>query len=174
MNSLVNKIGLGTVQFGANYGISNAKGKTPETEVTSILEYAQKTGITYIDTAYAYGTAELTLGKNNLHEFKIVSKYLSEAENSLEKQIDTSLKRLKKSSLYAYLAHRPLDLIENNCKNWKVLQDYKSRGKVSKIGASFNTIEEMDELLDSGIQLEFCSSFYFLGINTFLLKLKTG
>ncbi|WP_159018808.1 aldo/keto reductase [Algibacter sp. L3A6] len=154
MNSLINKIGLGTVQFGANYGISNVKGKTPDAEVKSILAYAQKSGINYLDTAHAYGTAELVLGKNNLNEFKIVSKYLSGAENSLEQQIHTSLKRLKQSSLYAYLAHRPLDLIENNCKNWKVLQDYKSKGKVAKIGASFNTIEEMDELLSSGIQLD--------------------
>ena len=34
-----NKIGLGTVQFGMDYGVSNTKGKTPDIEVSKILEY---------------------------------------------------------------------------------------------------------------------------------------
>jgi hypothetical protein len=34
------KVGLGTVQFGMNYGISNTDGRTPIPEVKKILQVA--------------------------------------------------------------------------------------------------------------------------------------
>jgi aryl-alcohol dehydrogenase-like predicted oxidoreductase len=154
MSSLINKIGIGTVQFGLNYGISNSSGKTPENEVGRILNYAKEKGIVYLDTGHAYGNAELVIGKNNLENFRIVSKYVSNIEQGIEEQIELSLKKLNQQSIYAYLAHRPLDLIENNYDSWKKLQFYKNNYKVYKIGASFNSIDEIEKVLDSGIELD--------------------
>ena len=37
---LKDKVALGTVQFGISYGIGNSTGKTPEHEVSKILDLA--------------------------------------------------------------------------------------------------------------------------------------
>ena len=58
------KLGLGTVQFGTDYGISNKLGQTSADEVRKILEFAAGHGIRYLDTAPAYGTSEAVLGEN--------------------------------------------------------------------------------------------------------------
>ena len=52
------KVGLGTVQFGLDYGISNESGKTPQKEVHRILEFAISKGVDALDTAIAYGNSE--------------------------------------------------------------------------------------------------------------------
>lgn len=49
----IDKIGIGTAQFGLNYGISNTQGKTSLTEAKDILELASLKGIKLIDTAPA-------------------------------------------------------------------------------------------------------------------------
>ena len=41
MKNNVNKLALGTVQWGKNYGISNTEGKTKENEVKKILNYSR-------------------------------------------------------------------------------------------------------------------------------------
>jgi len=153
MSTLQSKIGLGTVQFGTDYGISNLQGKTSNEEVGNILEYALKSDITYLDTAYAYGDAETVLGNFDLKPYKIISKYIPN-DISLTEQFHKSLLRLGVDSFYGYLAHRPLDLIEDGKKNWNILKEFQSGGKVKKIGASFNSKEELDALLDSGIELD--------------------
>ena len=52
---------LGTVQFGMDYGIKGQKQPSVERAV-EMLEYATHNGITTIDTANAYGTAEDVVG----------------------------------------------------------------------------------------------------------------
>jgi aryl-alcohol dehydrogenase-like predicted oxidoreductase len=55
------KLALGTVQFGLNYGINNAKGTPATEELSSILNTAAANGINYLDTASGYGDAESRL-----------------------------------------------------------------------------------------------------------------
>ncbi|WP_127844449.1 aldo/keto reductase [Psychroflexus aestuariivivens] len=154
MSTLINKIGVGTVQFGIDYGISNNEGKTPLSEVKKILEYSLNIGIEYIDTAFAYGNAEEVLGNFDLSDFKIISKYIPKPEFNLNSQFKESLNRLKLSSIYGYMAHRPLDLLEDKCKAWQQLQELKNEGLVKKIGASFNTIKEFEKLKSHKIELD--------------------
>ena len=45
MNQNISKVGLGTVQWGCNYGISNNDGQTPIDEVKNILQLAKNAGI---------------------------------------------------------------------------------------------------------------------------------
>ena len=59
-----NILSLGTAQFGLNYGITNKRGKISDSSIISILEYANKSGIKLIDTAQAYGKAELLIGNS--------------------------------------------------------------------------------------------------------------
>lgn len=154
MSILRNKIGIGTVQFGVDYGISNHQGKTPLEEVEKILNYAEQNNIQYLDTAYAYGSAEETLGKFDLSKFRIVSKYISQNQKNVEEQLTTSLSRMNVNSLYGYMAHRPLDLVADNFRNLNVLRELKDSGVVQKIGASFNDLDEVKIFQKEQIHLD--------------------
>ena len=56
------KLCLGTVQFGMKYGINNQEGQPTEEACFEMLDIAIEKGIDVIDTARAYGTAEIVLG----------------------------------------------------------------------------------------------------------------
>ena len=142
------KIGIGTVQFGLDYGISNKEGKTNKSEVEQILKTAELKGIQYIDTASAYGSAEEVIGQYDLKQFKIVSKFMPPLKGEkISKQFNQSLFKLNQTSLYGYLAHRPLDLLDNP-ELWVQLKKLKSRGLVEKIGYSLNEPKELTLLLE--------------------------
>lgn len=148
--SLIHKIGLGSVQFGLNYGISNKVGKTTPEEVKKILHLAAASGISVIDTATAYGDAEKVLGENDLAHFRIVSKFMPPQQGLLlTDQLSQTLHDLRVPSLYGYLAHRPAAILEYPSL-WEQLLEAKEEGKIIKIGFSLNTPEELYELLSKG------------------------
>lgn len=149
---LQNKIGLGSVQFGIPYGISNQNGQTPFDEVAKILDFAFLRNIKIIDTASGYGTSESVIGDLNKNRFAIVSKFMpSNSEVDIRKQLEKSLSLLKIESLYGYLAHRPLDLLDNIAV-WNELKKLKSEMKIKKIGFSLNTPEEYYQLKLAGLK----------------------
>lgn len=150
MTNPISKIGLGTVQFGIPYGITNKRGQTPETEVALILNYAKEVGIDTLDTANAYGASEKVLGQNNIADFKIVSKFLRQHPNqNISDILNESLKNLNVSALYGYMAHRPMDVVQNP-NLWDELNILKQNGTFQKIGFSFNEIFEIEEVLKIG------------------------
>ena len=147
MNKL-SKIALGTVQFGMKYGISNKSVKPNKRIVSEILDIAIKNNIRIIDTASAYGVSEKVLGDNDLSLFKMISKFMPQDLNmGVEYALDMSLKRLNIKGLYGYLAHRP-DSVNNQL--WDELLNLKSSGKVQKIGFSFQTLKEVEEIIEKG------------------------
>jgi len=148
--NLINKIGIGTVQFGLDYGISNSHGKTSKIEVVNILKRAKEIGVNLIDTAYAYGESEQVLGEVSVSSFDVVSKFTAQSKTDLDNQLELSLTRLNLSSLYGYLAHSIPPLLKNE-EVWDRLQEIKSTGVVRKIGFSFNKLEEVDLIIKSGI-----------------------
>lgn len=146
------KLGLGTVQFGTPYGISNSSGQTPPDEVSRILDVAVRSKIRVLDTASAYGNAELVLGKNDLSRFRIISKFMPpEKEERIEHQLIQSLKHLNSDSLAGYLAHRPMALLEDPAQ-WEELLDFREKGRVNKIGYSLNEPSELEKLLEAGFK----------------------
>lgn len=146
-----NKIGLGSVQFGMPYGVSNVDGKTSVEEVKNILDFATNVGINFIDTASSYGNAQKVLGLYDLTNFKVVSKFMPQDEsNSIEIQFLETAKQLNIDKLYGYLAHRPLDLIANP-KQWDALLKLKDENKIKKIGFSLNEPKELELLLNIGM-----------------------
>ncbi|MCC5908765.1 MAG: aldo/keto reductase [Balneolaceae bacterium] len=145
------KLGLGTVQFGTNYGISNSSGQTPADEVTAILNTAYKYGIGLLDTASAYGDAESVLGLNDCSRFQIVSKFMPpQQEESITSQLLRTLENLRVKSLYGYLAHRP-NVLVNQIEQWEELNGLKDKKMVQRIGFSLSTPEELEELLSNGL-----------------------
>lgn len=144
------KLGLGTVQFGLPYGISNKNGQTSLQEVYKILNTARSYKLDILDSASAYGNSESVIGKSDLSSFKIVSKFMPPAKvDSISTQLHTSLSNLRVESLFGYLAHRPLDIL-NHPQQWDELSKFKQYGKVKKIGFSLNKPEELEKLLEKG------------------------
>lgn len=152
------KLGLGTVQFGLNYGISNTMGVTISEDVEMILELAQKKGITLLDTAPAYGKSEEVLGRSlpGKHNFRIVTKTQvfgkSKMDNTdgqcLKETLQVSLGRLKQSSLYCIMVHHAEDLLSPNGNIlWEAMEDLKVSGLVKKIGVSVYFPEQIEKIL---------------------------
>ncbi len=142
--NIENKIALGTVQFGLDYGISNHRGHTSLKEIQKILQFCRDKGITMLDTAAAYGKSETTLGKFNLNKFKVVSKFILD-KNDVNALAKKSISCLGVKTLYGYLYHRPLEATKEN---WQQLQNLQEQELIYKIGFSFNTIDEANYVLD--------------------------
>ena len=116
------KLGLGTVQFGLNYGISNHHGIPSADEIVRILRLAEERGIRYLDTAAEYGRSEETLGEQinagGFSDFRVVTKTPKAASVDSERNAREfhttfmrSLERLRLNAVYGLLIHRAEDLI---------------------------------------------------------------
>lgn len=152
------KLGLGTVQFGLEYGISNQEGKTSQTEVGNILSVAMQRDIRVIDTASLYGNSEEVVGKaiQDQHAFKVVTKTIRFDTTrivkgdavSLEKAFQGSLAKLRCKAVYGLLVHNANDLLaENGSIIYDSLLKFRSLGYVEKIGVSVYSSQQLDEIL---------------------------
>lgn len=148
----MSKLVLGTVQFGLQYGVNSAG--RPDTEmVKQILQAAAENGIETLDTSSAYGNSEDILGEcTGGKNFKIVSKY-PKGEESVSDKFAGSLSRLRIEKLYGYLLHH-FDVYRNNPSVWEEFLKLKEEGKVSKVGFSLYTTEELDLILNNGVQFD--------------------
>ena len=96
----MNKLSLGSAQFGLDYGIANQSGKTKFKEVKKILKLAKKSKIDLIDTAISYGDSEKVIGDIGETDFKFISKLPAIPNNCLDiyswvqKNVRNSLKQL--------------------------------------------------------------------------------
>jgi aryl-alcohol dehydrogenase-like predicted oxidoreductase len=144
----LNKLALGTVQFGLDYGISNYDGKPSVNEIEDILTLAFENNIDLLDTANAYGEAEQVIGHLNSNRFDVVTKFLPESQNGLfENQFRDSLHKLKTENVYGLLAHRPMDVVKHP-EIWDKMNAQKSTKKVKKIGFSFDSPEEYYAIIE--------------------------
>ena len=150
------KLGLGTVQFGCNYGISNKKGQVPYEEIKKILEYAQNVGIDTLDTASLYGDSEKVLGQFNLKNFKVVTKTIKidkalsgiENLNKFRNAFYNSWNNLGIDCLYGLMFHESTDLLGPNGNDlWNLVYDFKNKGYVKKIGVSVYTPEVLIDII---------------------------
>lgn len=153
------KIGLGTVQFGLKYGISNSRGKTDVSEVKLILEYAEKRGIRFLDTASTYGDSEECLGEalRLTGPFSIVTKTPpvqneiigQEALKSIDEAFAASLKRLGVEKVYCLMVHHAKDfLLDGSDSLFERLQGYVTEGLIGKIGVSVYDPESLRLILE--------------------------
>jgi aryl-alcohol dehydrogenase-like predicted oxidoreductase len=134
---------LGTVQFGMNYGVANKTGKPSIKAVGAILDIARRNGVAMIDTAAGYGDSEVVLGKLGVSEFDVVTK-LPEIPTNVKSIAEwvygmtaQSLDKLKISSLYAVLLHRPEQMVgPSGDKIFRALRTLKDQGLATKIGIS--------------------------------------
>ncbi|MEH2258802.1 aldo/keto reductase [Nostoc sp.] len=153
------KLGIGTAQFGLDYGISNKEGKTPTEEVVKILALAGQNEIHVLDTAPVYGTSEEILGKliPDNHNFEIVTKtpkfspncITSDDVKLLENTFYQSLSTLNQSSIYSLLIHQAKDLLANNGQSlMEKMLHFKEKKMIKKIGVSVYSQEEIESVLE--------------------------
>lgn len=149
------RLGLGTVQFGLDYGVSNTTGQVPRDEVAHILAGARDAGITVLDTATAYGESEMMLGEMLLPQdrFAIVSKTIPLRCDSIgpadilkiRDGFVASMARLRRSSLDAILVHDANDLlVPGGERVYAQLREWRDAGKVSRIGVSAYDATQID------------------------------
>jgi aryl-alcohol dehydrogenase-like predicted oxidoreductase len=146
------KLGLGTAQFGLDYGVANRRGQTPVDEVRGILVEAARRGVGLIDTASLYGTSEEALGKAlpTGHSFRIVTKtgkfdrgFGAAEARALEGSFRASLRKLDVPSTYGLLVHQADDLLTADGERlMDCLQSIKAANLVSKVGVSVYTGEQ--------------------------------
>lgn len=152
------KLGLGTAQFGLDYGVSNRKGRTPPQEAERILEAAEAGGVRVLDTAALYGDSEEVLGSllQAGHRFDLVTKLPSLLPASGERfdagkaeaMLRRSLERLRQPCLYGLLLHRAGDLRAGQGEavmDW--LLGCKEKGIVRKIGVSVYAEDDVEGLV---------------------------
>jgi aryl-alcohol dehydrogenase-like predicted oxidoreductase len=151
------RLALGTVQFGLEYGIANQAGRVGLREADRILSEAWACGIDTLDTAIAYGESEQTLGNIGVDKWKVVSKLpaVPEGETAVAEwvlgQVRGSLEHLGLERLYAVLLHRPGQLFETQGqKLLAALELLKSSGLAEKIGVSVYRPQELDRLYSLG------------------------
>lgn len=125
------ELGLGTVQFGLPYGVSNARGQVTRDEAAAILAQAAKGGIRTLDTAANYGNAEDVLAGLDTGAFRIVTKTISGDVADVTARARQSAAMLKADTL---LVHAAKDL--ENPALWPALQALKAEGVFARIGIS--------------------------------------
>jgi aryl-alcohol dehydrogenase-like predicted oxidoreductase len=141
------KLVLGTVQFGVPYGINNQSGIPKDDELASIFSFANQSGINILDTAQGYGNSEERIANLSNDEFSVISKFKQlDAPFPFHKELEESLNKLKKNSLYGYMAHDG-DLLIENPTWWEGLQLAKEQGLVKKIGYSLYSVNQLESLL---------------------------
>lgn len=151
---------LGTVQFGMNYGIRGQK-QPDLKDAIKMLDYAVQNGITNIDTANAYGTAEDVIGdflqKNTIEREKlfIVSKChpnllddcSSERYYSIIKgNLTNSLSRLHTDYLDSYLLHSSRYVYNDAIID--ALNQVKKEGYAKKVGVSVYEVDEAKKCIE--------------------------
>ncbi len=146
-----NKLILGTVQFGLNYGINNTMGKPSEKVAFEVLDAAFEKGIECLDTADAYGDAIQVIGKyhqKNKNKFKILSKFKGAKSGELKDRAIKSLTTLGIDFFEVYSYHSFNDFLENPQAELELL-DLKKLNLIRKIGVSVYTNIEFDKAIES-------------------------
>ena len=162
MNSsdIVEKMVLGTAQFGMDYGIANLSGKPSKMEVFNILDLAWEKGIRSFDTAPGYDSEEI-LGEfilaNGIQDEAIVLtkiaslEMLEDYEKAIKTSIESSLKNLD-CNIDVLFFHDSKDsqLLLNE--PW-FFEELLHKYPVSTLGVSVYEPQEVESLLDYPLDL---------------------
>ncbi|HPE68982.1 MAG TPA: aldo/keto reductase [Thermotogota bacterium] len=158
----MDKLCLGTAQFGMRYGVNNPGRKPSREEVFEMLDFARLEGIMLFDTAPAYGNAEELLGEyvrlRGLDtSFPVTTKLkpgvLEESPGNARHVVVTeaqqSLKRMNLKQLEGYYLHTPGYLYHDDV--MEGLQQIKESGLAKHVGVSVYEVADALFAADSGI-----------------------
>lgn len=162
-NGTVNSvIALGTVQLGLDYGVSNKTGMPSTENAKKIIQESIKHGVTWIDTARAYGLAEQRVGDSLANglatQARVVTKLdslagVDESTNSgcvidaVEKCVFSSLYLLQLKKLDVLLLHRWAHRSLQEGMVWNTLLEFKENNLINELGASIYSMSDAIEAL---------------------------
>lgn len=155
----VSRMGLGTVQFGSDYGYTKQK---DQAEVDEILDYCGECGINLIDTARDYGTSEMKIGKylksHPGHSFVLATKIKnidpetardgSRLAAQVADSVKASLKALGVDHVDLLLLHQTDSYVVQKEEFWQSLDQMKKLGLFRGFGISIYEPQEGFELIE--------------------------
>ena len=150
----MNKLIIGSANFGLNYGQGPLKKKVDTKEIKKIISFCEKKNINFLDTAYSYKN-ERHLKFQKLNKWNIITnisiknfknrKNLDKKINSL---INQSIKNFKVKNLYGVLFHDIKEIEKKSGRHfYSILEKLKKTKKVKKIGASVYNPKDIDKIL---------------------------
>ena len=158
-NEKISRLGLGTVQFGLDYGFSKAK---TYNEVNKVLSFCIRNGINFLDTARDYGESEKKTGhflkKNKARDKFFIATKLSKIDRlvainkkTLEKVIikstNNSLRELNIESIDLLQLHQEDKFLLNNKNFWKIISKLKKRGYIKSFGLSVYGVDILKKVI---------------------------
>lgn len=152
---MINKLILGTVQLGLDYGINNQQGKPSQQQAFKILETAFNCGVSTLDTAEAYGDSQTVIGQflraHPEKQFKIITKLAATSilkPSDLLLQIEKNCKILHVEKLDGYMFHNYQSFIKKQNLYDKFLLAREQK-LISKAGISLYTNSEVEDIIDN-------------------------
>jgi aryl-alcohol dehydrogenase-like predicted oxidoreductase len=144
----VSVIGIGTWQFGGEWGRSYSQG-----DVDAILDKAAELGVNLIDTAECYGDhlSERLIGdylaRHDRSRWVVATKFGHHFRKFMDRaddfsaagalnQLEASLRSLRVESIDLYQFHSGSDAAFENQELWAMLAGQKSAGKARHLGVS--------------------------------------
>ena len=147
---MLNKLILGTVQFGVNYGINNLEGKPSLEKSFNILNVAYENNIKTLDTAEGYGNAHEVIrlfhNNNPTKIFKVITKLPKLVNYDIAHKVESYLKGLKINRLETLMFHS-FDCYQNNINNLEIFKNLKSNNKINYLGVSVYTNDELEKVI---------------------------
>lgn len=155
----ISKFGLGTVQFGLDYGFTKRK---TQDEVNSILQTANEAGITLIDTAREYGDSEEKIGnfiENYNSNFVIATKlrliddlnnlnYVNLKKN-IYNSVEESLDKLHLNKIPILQLHQTIGEIYSNDDFWVIINQLKEDNLIDLFGVSVYELPETEFIMEN-------------------------
>jgi aryl-alcohol dehydrogenase-like predicted oxidoreductase len=145
---MLEKLGLGTVQFGQAYGISNRHGQVSPSEAERILTLAASAGVRLLDTAANYGEAEAVLARRDTRPFRIVTKTIT-VRHGVEAVVTRARQSAAALNADSLLVHAASDLTgpDGNAL-WRALLGLRDDGTFRKIGISAYVADDLSRLAE--------------------------
>lgn len=156
-NYKLSNFGLGTVQFGLDYGFTKRK---TQNEVNDILNVAVDNDINLIDTAREYGDSEEKIGVFNEefdNDFIIATKLsliddlsnlsYSYLKNHIQQSVNDSLSNLNIDFIPILQLHQVDRELYENSDFWSCIEDIKQDKIIDKFGVSVYDTNDTQFLL---------------------------
>ena len=155
----ISKFGLGTVQFGLDYGFTKRK---TQDEVNSILQTANDNGITLLDTAREYGDSENKIGnfmENYKNNFVVATKLrliddlsnlnYKNLKRSIYNSVEESLDELQLNKIPILQLHQTIDEIYKNVDFWVIVNQLKEDKLIDLFGVSVYELPETEFIMEN-------------------------
>ena len=148
--SVMHRVVMGAAALAQPYGIANPQSSLSPAETDDLLTAAWSRGIRFIDTASAYGEAEIRIGKwsnRTGNHFRTIGKLPTmrdipnaEIRSTVQTHIEATCRSMRIERLEGYLIHDPDDFARPHVR--EALEEFQETGKFGYFGLSIYKPDE--------------------------------